>query len=249
MHTIIERHDGDRTLYILDDGYDYPGVLDAYRKGEIVGTPLSGGMAKRQATRLDHDGRQFLLKTDTREYRHWDSRLKLRLYGLPFLPTMRKVVKAIDAGFDRIQQMYMIEQTVVRNPQTGAVAVTAWLLIEYLPGELLQESSEFSTYLPQIPALLNELHTYKLVQSDPNGRNFVLAGGVLKVIDLHFFSNPFITVWPRGVMKVVDGWGIAFPLDSFFDRMVYRVARGKVRLLKFIHGLSKKKKRGRDSGE
>lgn len=240
MHRIIERRDGDRTLYILDDGYDYAGLLGAFRAGEIVGTPLSGGTPERRATRIEHDGRLFVLKTDTRHYRHWDARLKLRLYGPPFLPVMRKVVKAVDGGFDRIQRMYLIEQTVTRDPRSGDVAVTVWLLLEFLPGEPLTKRREC---LQQAPELFRELFRHRLAQSDPSFNNFIVADGALKVIDLHFFSNPFLFVWPRGVLKVEEYWGMEFPLDSRFDRAVLWTVRNKLRLLRFLHRLGRKKAR------
>ncbi len=127
--------------------------------------------------------------------------------------------------------MYLVEETIVRDPATGVLTVTAWLLLEFIPGEYLTTRTEF---VPQIPAVLRELHAHGLAQSDPHSQNFVVSDGKLKVLDLLFFKQPFIFVWPRDVIKVEDWMGIPFPLDGFFERLVYRVMRIKMRIRKFF---------------
>ncbi len=231
MHRIIERRDGGRRLCILDDGYDYAALLDAYRRGVIVGTTPPSGSRKSTSARLEQDGRLFFVKADVRAYRGWCNRLGLRLFGTPYLSTMRRVTRAVDAGFDRIQRMYLVEETIARDPATGVLTVTAWLVLEYIPGEYLADRMEL---IPQVPAVLRELHAHGLAQSDPHTHNFVVSEGRLKVIDLLFFNQPLIFVWPRDVIKVEDRWGIPFPLDGFFDRLVYRAMRVKMRIRKFF---------------
>lgn len=237
-YDILVRRENGRTLYTLDDGYDYPGLLAAWRRGDIVGTRFKWGTPARGTVLLEHDGRRFVLKTDTLSYDNWDARFRLRLYGTPYFPIMRKVVKAIAAGCTRLQQMYLVEETAARDPKTGAVSVTATLLLEYLPGEALLDSPEKNSLRLRIPDVLRELHRHKLTQTDPNEGNFVVAeDGGLKVIDLHFFSKPFILVWPRAVIAIVDKSDIPFPLDSMFQRAVVHVVRAKLFLLRWIHGI------------
>lgn len=232
---VTKKETDNGTICLLNDGCDYEALLALYRSGCVKATPLSGGTPERQTMLLEHEGRKFVLKRDWRNYKHLDTRLKYMLYGPPFEPVMRKVAKAINSGYDRIPRIYLIEQAVRNNPEKGGFLVEAWILLEYLEGCPLVKHPEKEKFYPQIPYLLRELHKHKLVQTDPNNGNFLVAGDKLKAIDLHFFSTPFHFTWPCDVQKVKLLYNLDVPLDTTFEKVYSNAMMQKRVFLKNFH--------------
>ncbi|MDR1744996.1 MAG: hypothetical protein LBS30_04500 [Planctomycetota bacterium] len=209
---------------MIHDGRDYRELLDLARSGKIAATRPKAGSPEHHTLITEYGGKKYVVKKAMRQYHHFDSRLKYRLFGSPFFSTMKKVEKAIENGCDRIQRIYLLEETAERDRKKNAICVNAWIVLDYLPGDMLLGHKDAGELIKKIPGAIEEIHGYKLVQLDCNLGNFIVSEGRIKIIDIFFTSNPFFGPACRAVRKLKKAYNLDIPVNGVANRIVFAFA-------------------------
>jgi hypothetical protein len=237
IHTVRE---GTRSIHMIQDGTDYRELLELVRSGKIETTKPTRGTPSNLARIVEFTGRgKFLVKRGAKSFKKLDARLKYRLFGSPFLSVMRKVERAAAAGCDRVQRIFLIDETVTRDPATKKLRIEMWIVLEFIPGEALLDHPEAEKYVPLIPEALREAHRYKLTQRDCNPDNFIVSDGRVKIIDIHFFSDFFFRQMYLTACKVKQWYGLDVPVDGVANKALFRLCATAHRVLGRL-GISRK---------
>lgn len=185
-----------------DDGFDYPGLWLAFRRGEKKGEVISDTGRHKSAWRLQADGRLFLVKRDEHQEKRLEKRLAyLLLKGARYSRMIKLINRAVAQGCRDAQEVFFVAEKM-----EGGICREAWLLADFKPGRSLS-ADEAKNARAELLALMGRIHHYGLASNDIQPYNFIRTDqGRLMLIDLDV-SGPIIVCQANDVLMMEYKFG------------------------------------------
>ncbi|UQZ91044.1 hypothetical protein C4J81_18195 [Deltaproteobacteria bacterium Smac51] len=212
----------DFKLVWLNDGTDYPALLDAYFKGELEMKCLAkGDYPARETYLVEALGRKFIFKRihqpPERRKRHiWDL-----ISGTAFSRLMRETRKAIDNGCTIIPEAYLIAEKFIGYQY----CIDSYLITEFIEGEVLKGDPPSSgPWITGLAETVGKLHDCGLASGAPHPWNLVKTDEGMKMIDISF-KGPMVICQAHDTLDVKRKFDIDVPIKKLsikiFSRLVF----------------------------
>ncbi len=227
------RHADRMTITYKDDGYDYIGLYERLRRGDIPVKILLHDDAKHYVYLVSHEGRDYIFKRFGELDGRFDTKL-WRFFAGPFYSTLlRQVNRAVAKGCDVVGDIYLVAEQMRYR-----LSYDNYILQEFVPGKSL-EKCDLTPYVESIAQAFTRLHRFGLSLGNVKDGNLVLApDNSIKIIDLSTRGTQF-TGRAKDAIKVKRLWNIDLPSHSLTDRL----ARSMVGTQLFISATRRKIKR------
>lgn len=177
---IVESRVDDFNLYVKDDGFDYWGLIEQFRMGFLPVRELKNRHPDvRRVFVVEADGRKLLLKWEMAREKSIE-KLAWQFFTAPFYSRlMRKVNKAVNAGCDVMQDMYLVAERV-----SGRICREAFAITDYIEGRHITTPEEERRHGQAIIDAMRTLHAHGLAVCDIHHSNMLVTDDGVKFIDL-----------------------------------------------------------------
>ena len=225
----------------LNDGYDYPALLDKFRRGELKGRSLSTGSNFREVYCLEYDGRKFVVKRDWEIDRRPEKAIWDLIGGTPYHRLIKFTTRAALKGSTIAQGVYLVAEKMSRGR-----CREAWLVAEYVEGEsLIQEFKDgrpakvvdnLGEYISAMNETLEKLHDGGLASNDVHPGQFIVTDQGLRVIDLSL-DGPMIVCQVNDALTMMHFFNFRPPLRNPWRRAFYELFALRRRFKNFYRSL------------
>lgn len=178
---------GDFRVLQKRDGNDYLSLVRRLRDGEPAGSTLAERLG-RTVFLVEAFGRKLVVKWDRTPPGRWEKRVGELLRGPYYSRLMPKVNRAVAAGCDIVQDIYLVAERM-----DGGLCRETFLVLDYLPGKPLADRRECAAHADQVALALSTLHAHGLAMGDLNYRNFLFDGKKIRILDLSARGGFFIS--------------------------------------------------------
>lgn len=186
---IIESRADGFNLYLKDDGFDYWSLIEQFRMGFLPVRELRNRQPRlRRVFVVEADGRKFLLKWEMAREKNVEKLIWHFLTAPFYSRLMRKVNKAVNAGCDVMQDMYLVAERV-----SGRVCHEAFAITEYIEGRHISTPEEEARHGQAIIDAIRVLHAHGLAVCDIDHSNMLLTDDGVRFIDLTFRGTTFLS--------------------------------------------------------
>ena len=238
---VFKSRQGEWRIEWLNDGYDYPALLDKFRQGQLKGRPLSTGSNFREVYCLEHDGRKFIVKRDWEIDRRAEKVIWDLVGGTPYHRLIKFTARAALKGSTIAQGVYLVAEKMAWGR-----CLEAWLVAEYVEGEsLIQEFKDgrpskvvddLGQYISVMNETLEKLHDGGLASNDVHPGQFIKTDQGLRVIDLSL-DGPMIVCQVNDALTMMHFFGFRPPLGNPWRRAVYEIFALRRRFKNFYRSL------------
>lgn len=209
-----------------NDGHDYPGLLEKFRRGELEGRPLSTGSPLREVWRLELAGRVYVIKHDWEVDHRAEKVLWDFIGGTPYHRLIKYTSRAVMAGCRIAQDVYLVAEKMCRGR-----CREAWLVAEYVEGESfiteykdgrpVKVMGNLRAFVPAMNEALEVLHDGGLASNDIHPGQFILTPEGLRIIDLSL-DSPIIVCQVNDALTMMHFFKSHPPLRNPLRRVLFR---------------------------
>ncbi len=235
------RHADGMAITCKDDGYDYIGLYERLRRGDMPVKILLHDDAEHYVYLVSHEGRDYIFKRFGELDGKFDTKL-WRFFAGPFYSTLlRQVNRAVAKGCDVVGDVYLVAERMRYR-----LSYDNYILQEFVPGKPLDDC-DLTPYTESIAKAFTQLHACGLSLGNVKDGNLVLAPDqTIKIIDLSSRGSQPIGR-AKDVIKVKRLWNIDLSTNGVIDHCAKFIVASQFfitatrRKIKSALGLGKRK--------